>query len=93
MDYEYKELISPHDDALVISILIANFLTKRVLIDNGSFANVIFLDALTEMRIEESAIIRQPTTLYGFSGEKKFTVGSVTLHVYAEGSTFLPNSW
>ena len=31
-----------HDDALVISLSIANFLTKRILVDNESFANVLF---------------------------------------------------
>ena len=32
----------PHDDVLVISLLIANFNTRWVLIDNGSSANILY---------------------------------------------------
>ncbi|XP_057958739.1 uncharacterized protein LOC131151515 [Malania oleifera] len=32
----------PHDDALVLSLLVANYKVRRVLIDNGSSANVMF---------------------------------------------------
>jgi hypothetical protein len=35
----------PHDDALVVTITIAGFITRRVLIDNGSLANIIYLPA------------------------------------------------
>ena len=46
----------PHDDALVISLSIANCLTKRILVDIGSSTNVIFLNAFREMRLNEADI-------------------------------------
>ena len=45
-----------HDDALVISFSIANCLTKQILIDNGSCANVLFINAYREMGLQEEDI-------------------------------------
>ena len=70
---------------MVIKLTVANCLTKRILVDNGSSANVIFLDVLKEMQAPEANIIKKTTTLIGFSGEQKTTLGEVTLPVYAEG--------
>ena len=38
---ESTRLLNPYHDALVISLVINNCLTKRVLIDNGSSTNTI----------------------------------------------------
>ena len=70
---------------LVISLLIANCRIKRILVDNSSSTNVIFLNAATEMNIDESHIHRHSTVLIGFNGEHKFTLGDITLPVYAAG--------
>ena len=35
----------PHDDAIVITLLIANYTTRRVLIDNGSSADILYYPA------------------------------------------------
>ncbi|KAL5564706.1 hypothetical protein UlMin_027870 [Ulmus minor] len=86
IDNEDSTLINPHHDALVISLLIANCRIKRILIDNGSSTNVIFLSALKEMNIDEAHIHRRSTVLVGFSGEQKFTLGDITLPVYAAES-------
>ena len=85
IDNEDSTLINPHHDALVISLLIANCRVKRILVDNGSSTNVIFLSALKEMNIDKAHIYRHFTVLVGFSGEQKFTLGDITLPVYAVG--------
>ncbi|XP_060968388.1 uncharacterized protein LOC133035953 [Cannabis sativa] len=85
VDDEASHLLNLHHDALVISLFISNCFTKRILIDNGSSANILFLNALREMGIDEATIIRKSTVLVGFSGEQKHSVGEVILHVYAEG--------
>ncbi|XP_062094074.1 uncharacterized protein LOC133800124 [Humulus lupulus] len=82
---ESAELLNPHHDALVIALYIANCLTKCILIDNGSSANILFLSALREMGIDESKIIKKTTILIGFSGEQKNTLGKIELPVYADG--------
>lgn len=35
----------PHDDPLVVTLVISNYLTCRILIDNGSSADILYLPA------------------------------------------------
>ena len=35
----------PHDDPLVIILMIEGFNTKKILVDNGSSANIIYLSS------------------------------------------------
>ena len=39
-DANTERVHHPHDDAIVITLLIANYTTKRVLVDNGSLADI-----------------------------------------------------
>ncbi|XP_030949376.1 uncharacterized protein LOC115973260 [Quercus lobata] len=41
----------PHDDAIVITLLIADYTTRRVLVDNGSSADILYLSAFQQMRL------------------------------------------
>ncbi|KAL5760612.1 hypothetical protein ACOSQ2_019450 [Xanthoceras sorbifolium] len=82
---KHMDLFNPHHDELVISLTVANCLIRRILVDNGSSTNVLFLGALKEMHIDECNIVRRSTILVGFSGEHKNTLGEITLPVYAEG--------
>ncbi|XP_038718291.1 uncharacterized protein LOC120011280 [Tripterygium wilfordii] len=84
-DSEATDLLDPHHDALVISIQVANCIIKRVLIDNGSSANVLMLSTLKKMNIDENRVVRRSTILIGFGGEQKFTEGEIALPVYAGG--------
>ncbi|KAL5800165.1 hypothetical protein ACOSQ4_033049 [Xanthoceras sorbifolium] len=82
---EHTDLFNPHHDALVISLTVANCLIKRILVDNESSTNVLFLGALREMHIDECNIVRRLTIMVGFSGEYKNTIGEIVLPVYTEG--------
>ncbi|KAK4849341.1 hypothetical protein QYF36_023771 [Acer negundo] len=86
-----SDLFSPHHDALVISLHIANCLTRRILIDNGSSCNILFNNALREMQVDESKLSHRTTMLTGFSGEQKSTLGEIVLPVYAEGINLYVN--
>ncbi|XP_030963649.1 uncharacterized protein LOC115984783 [Quercus lobata] len=44
-DEDTKRIHHPHDDALVISLLIADYTTRRVLVDNGSSADILYYPA------------------------------------------------
>ncbi|KAJ9538189.1 hypothetical protein OSB04_030922 [Centaurea solstitialis] len=74
-----------HHDALLIQLTIGNCSTKRILIDGGSSANVIFADTLKVMGIERSEIVRRSTTLIGFNGDPMNTLGEIILPVFAKG--------
>ena len=89
---EQEKVLTPHHDALVISLTVANCLVKMILIDNGSSGNIIFQAAYKDLGLEERGLTQRITPLIGFSGEGKQTAGEVTLPVYAEGSTCQPSS-
>ncbi|KAI3758462.1 hypothetical protein L6452_06025 [Arctium lappa] len=74
-----------HHDGLIIQLSIGNCLTKRILVDGGSSANIIFFDAVKAMGIDKSEITRRSTTLVGFNGGATNTMGEITLPVYAKG--------
>ena len=42
MEEDAKRLHHPHDDVLVVSIWIGDYNTHRVLVDNGSFADILY---------------------------------------------------
>ncbi|KAF3583890.1 hypothetical protein F2Q69_00030221 [Brassica cretica] len=72
---EQERVLTPHHDALVISLTVANCLVKRILVDNGSSRNISFQAAYKDLGMEESAQTRRITPLIGFSGEVKQTAG------------------
>ncbi|XP_031265017.1 uncharacterized protein LOC116123383 [Pistacia vera] len=45
-DDESVTLAAPHHDALVISLEVTNILVKRVFVDGGSLANILFLETV-----------------------------------------------
>ncbi|XP_031272267.1 uncharacterized protein LOC116130681 [Pistacia vera] len=77
-------LATPYHNALVVSMQIANILVKRVFVDGGSLANILFLEAVKAMRLEEANINMRPTLLVGFSFEQKYTIGDIILPIYAD---------
>ena len=44
-DEEAERIHHPHDDAIVITLLIADYTTRRVLVDNGSSADILYYPA------------------------------------------------
>ncbi|XP_060969629.1 uncharacterized protein LOC133036880 [Cannabis sativa] len=63
VDNKASDLLNPHHYALVISLFISNCFTKRILVDNESSANILYLDALREMGIDEATIICKSAVL------------------------------
>lgn len=77
----------PHDNALVITLVIANYMTRRVLIDNGSSANIQFCEAFVRMGIDVSRLRPSPAPLKGFFGDTILPVGTITLPMTAVSGT------
>ena len=50
-DKDAERVQHPHDDAIVITLLIVDYTTRRVLVDNGSFANTLYCPAFQQMRL------------------------------------------
>ena len=69
----------PHDDPLVIRAVVANKTVHRVLVDNGSSADIIFASAFDKMGIRRERLEPVNTHLRGFSREKVLPLGSIQL--------------
>ena len=72
----------PHHDRLVIKLHMVNHFARRILVDRGSSANIVLLDALKRMNIQESEIINRSSVLIRFSGETKHMIREINLPIY-----------
>ena len=69
----------PHDDPLVIRVVVANKTIHRVLVDNGSSAEIIFASAFNKMGIGREKLEPVNAYLRGFSRERVLPLGSIQL--------------
>ena len=74
-----RRLHHPHDDTLVISIRVRDYSTHRVLVNNRSFADILYYLAFYQMRIEREQLIPTNTPLIGFGGTRVYPLNAVTL--------------
>lgn len=61
-----KGVIQPHNDALVINIMIANFAVHQGLVGNSSSVGIIFSQAYGQLGITESPLVSCDAELFGF---------------------------
>ncbi|XP_030930899.1 uncharacterized protein LOC115956740 [Quercus lobata] len=50
-DADAERVHHPHDDAIVITLLIVNYTTRRAMVDNGSLADILYYPAFQQMRL------------------------------------------
>jgi hypothetical protein len=70
---------APHIDAMVINCSVAGWDLHKVLVDNGSHADIIFLHAFDRMGISHNLLKPSDNPLYGFDGKGTFPVGKIEL--------------
>uniref|UniRef100_A0A2N9ET33 Uncharacterized protein n=1 Tax=Fagus sylvatica TaxID=28930 RepID=A0A2N9ET33_FAGSY len=78
-----RNIHHPHDDALVVTLTIAGFLTRRVLVDNGSSADIIYLPAYQQMKVDKEQLKPIDIPLVGFTGDRVKPLGVVSLVIEA----------
>ena len=71
----------PHDNALVVSIQIEDYNMHRVLIDNGSSADILYYPALQHMGISRERLVLTNAPLVDFGGTRVLPLGAVTLSI------------
>jgi hypothetical protein len=70
-----------HMNVMVISANIDKWNVTRVLVDNGSRAEILFLSTFEQMGFNKKQLKEASKPLYGFSGKKIELVGSISLHM------------
>ncbi|XP_059432642.1 uncharacterized protein LOC132165942 [Corylus avellana] len=78
-----KEVSMPHDDALVITLTVANHAVHRVLIDHGSSADIIYWTVVQQLGIGQEKLKPFLSPLIGFAGERVQPIGLIALPVTA----------
>ncbi|XP_024630533.1 uncharacterized protein [Medicago truncatula] len=76
---DFGQVIPHDDDPLVISLQLLNWEIKRVLVDTGSSADVLYYDAFSKMILSEEQLQPFKGTLSGFTGERVHVRDYVTL--------------
>ena len=76
-DLDLEGCQHPHDDPLVVRAVVANKTVHRVLVDNGSSADIIFASDFDKMDIGREKLDPVNTHMRGFSGEKVLPLGSI----------------
>ncbi|GAV72455.1 hypothetical protein CFOL_v3_15943, partial [Cephalotus follicularis] len=80
-DYEGVRL--PHDDPVVVTLIVELFTMKRILIDSGSSADILYKHAFDQLRIPVDQLKPVKTPLVGFAGEMVYHLVSIDLSVVA----------
>ena len=84
-DEDLEGRIQPHTDAMVVTARISGFLVKRVMVDQGSGADVMFLDLFKGLRQKSQDLIKYDTSLVSFDGRVVIPKGQISLPVNMEG--------
>ena len=71
----------PHNDPLVIMLNIEGFNTNRILVDNDSFADIIYLPAFQQLKLDLKRLRPFESPLISFSGDRVYPKGIVTLTI------------
>ena len=84
-DDDLEGTIQPHDDALVVTAQINGFIVKRVLIDQGSGVEAMYLDLFKGLGLKNEDLSKYDTPLIEFDGRMVIPEGQISLPVNTEG--------
>jgi len=70
-----------HNRALYLTVKCENSVVTRVLVDNGSSANICPLSTLSKLKIKEESIQKNSICVWGFDGGSKDSFGDIVLEL------------
>ena len=76
-----SRVITPHHNALVLTLCINDFDVHRVLVDPGSAVDLLQLPALRQMNISVDSLSSAGRILSGFNRATIVTMGNITLPI------------
>ncbi|XP_059650272.1 uncharacterized protein LOC132296043 [Cornus florida] len=88
---DLRRVQHPHEDTLVISLLVANCLVRRVFIDLGNSANIITKWTSDQLKLAVDQIRPTRNPLVGFDGRRVEPIDVITLSVTASKKSLKEN--
>ena len=86
-DEDKIRTIQPHDDALVIILRIGDYDVKRVMVDQGSAAEIMYPDLLKGLNLRTEDLTPYNSPLVSFEGKVIISKGQIRLPVQASAET------
>ncbi|XP_030946024.1 uncharacterized protein LOC115970545 [Quercus lobata] len=86
LSFSYEDkvgTIQPHDDALVITLRIRGYDVKRVIVDQGSGAEIMYPDLCKGLNLRPEDLTAYDSPLVSFDGKVVITRGQIRLPVQA----------
>ena len=71
--------IQPHDDALVVTLRIGGYDVKRVMVDQGSGIEIMYLNLYKELNLRPKDLIAYDSPLVSFDGKVVVPRGQIRL--------------
>ena len=72
---------NPHEDALVITVEVANSVVHRLLVGNGSAVNILYWDAYQKIGLRQADLTLTTSPLYEFTEDSMIPEGTIKLAV------------
>lgn len=69
----------PQSNALVVEVMIGNYIVCRILVDNRSSVDILYADCLDKMGIPRVRLHNSPQPLYDFTGDCVIPEGMIEL--------------
>ncbi|GAV78702.1 hypothetical protein CFOL_v3_22167, partial [Cephalotus follicularis] len=82
-EVDYDRVRLPHDDLVVVTLMVELLTMKRILIDSGSSTDILYKHAFDQLRIPFDQLKPVKTLSVGFAGEMVHPLGSIDLSVVA----------
>ena len=82
-DADKQGTIQPHDDALVVTLRIGGYDLKRVMVDQGSVAEIMYHDLYKGLGLKPEDLTTYSSPLVSFKGKMVVPKGQIRLLVQA----------
>ena len=83
LDADKQRTIQPHDDALVVTLRIGGYDVKRVIIDQGSAAEIMYPDLYKGLGLKTKNLTTYSSPLVSFEGKMVVPKWQIRLPVQA----------
>ncbi|KAJ8649485.1 hypothetical protein MRB53_002508 [Persea americana] len=84
---DLEDVKLPHNDPLVLTLKLQNFLVQRVLVDPGSSSEILYYNCFKKLKLKDEDLQTARTPLVGFSLKPVYPKGKISLIVQVGGAS------